>query len=1061
MKSPQIPKNEKERLENLVSYNLLDTADEKEFDDIVKIASQICGTPISLISLIDSDRQWFKAKVGLNADQTDRSISFCGHAINSNDELFEVEDSTVDPRFADNPLVTGNPNVIFYAGAPLVTTEGYSLGTLCVIDNKPRKLTKEQKSALTALSRQTTSMFQLRKINLELNESRLLYKQLVESVGDYVFEVGKKGTFNYVNPQISEDTGYSFEELTSMHYLDLVHDDDKEKVAQFYRTEISNREEDSFIEFRVKTKNSKYDPLYVGQRVTISFAEDGKMSNVRAIARNITNEVRLRAERDEKETLYKLISENAQDLVCLHDVDGTYTYVSPSVKENLGYEPEELLGKSPYDFILEEDKERAYQEAHAPLKDGDKQNTLKYRLRHKSGEYIWFESISSAVLNDKNEVIALRSSTRNIQTRIKQEEIINEQNLKLQSFVSSTPAPVAMLDRELKYLAYSEKWIEAYGLQGQQIFGKRHYDIFPEIGDEWKGHHQDALNGITHKSDEDLFIRENGDKQWLRWEVRPWYEKSGDVGGIIMLTEDITELKKQELELIDAKEKAEIASEAKANFLSVMSHEIRTPLNAVIGLSHILLQESPRTDQIESLKTIRFSSENLLSLVNDILDYNKIESGKIDLEHIHFNLRELVVNIKQAQNFKAVEKGIGLKLFYDQDIPLMVKGDPTRLAQIINNLLGNAIKFTHKGGVKFTIEEKQRTEEKVSLHFEITDSGIGISKENQDKIFDRFTQAESDITRHFGGTGLGLSITKQLLEAMGSEIKVESELGKGATFSFDLTLTVSKNQENNISSGLNFSSQLESLEEENIKILLVEDNKANQLVARKFLTNWGIKVDIANDGFEALGLITSEDYNLVLMDLQMPKKDGLTTTKEIRSIAGDYYKEIPILALTASSENSTYERVREIGMNDMITKPFIPAELYKKIVKFALKKNKPVPNTVTETTPSAEENELYDHLNTYAEDDHEFLLELVDGLVGNINGFLKEYPEMITTGNESKAKFLLHKMRNSLMMTGSNEIIALGEDAIRMMNNKEEVRKVLVELEQKSHELLDELAKIK
>lgn len=1056
MKPAPVLKNEAERLEALKAYEILDSAPEKEFDDISKIASQICGTPISLITLIDEERQWFKSTHGIELTDTPRTIAFCAHAIADPENMLVVNDTTKDERFVDNPFVIGDPPVMYYAGAPLVTSEGYALGTICVIDNEPRELNQEQLDALKALSNQVMLLFELRKKNVEINRSKILFQHLVERAEDYVYEVNAKGVFSYCNPQIPKDTGFSQAELAKMHYTELVHPDDKERVTEFYLDQVSQQKVESYIEFRVRTKDLNHTPIFVGQKANISYTEEGELSRVRAIARNITKEIQLSEERDEKEKLYKLISENAHDLVCLHDVDGTYTYVSPSVKENLGYEPEELLGKSPYDFILEEDKERAYNEAHAPLKKGQKQNVLKYRLRHKSGEYIWFESVSSAVKNDKNEIVALRSSTRNIQTQVRQEEIINEQNLKLQSFVSSTPAPVAMLDRELKYLAYSEKWIEAYGLQGQDIFGKRHYDIFPEIGDEWKGHHQDALNGITHKSDEDLFIRENGDKQWLRWEVKPWFERSGKVGGIIMLTEDITKHKKQELELIKAKDKAEIASKAKANFLSVMSHEIRTPLNAIIGLSHILLQESPRQDQLESLNTIRFSSENLVSLVNDILDYNKIESGNIDLESIHFNLRELITNIKQAQSYKAVEKAIKLKLFYDQDLPVMVKGDPTRLAQVLNNLLSNAIKFTKNGSVKFIVEEKQRTEDTVTVYFEIADTGIGISKENQEKIFDRFTQAESDITRHFGGTGLGLAITKQLLNAMDSTIEVDSELGKGATFSFELVLNMSKSQENLKSSGLNFTRQLESLQSKNISILLVEDNKANQLVAKKFLTNWGIDVDIANNGFEALEHIVSQKYNLVLMDLQMPKKDGFTTSQEIRNIEGDYFIKVPILALTASSDQETFEKTNAFGMDDMITKPFIPAELYKKIVKFALKSDRKPDSNASHHEQKESIEELQKHLSIYAEGDHEFLLELIEGLLENLQDFLVSFPNFINKGNEAKAKFLLHKMRNSLLMTGSNEIIALGEEAIRLMANKE-ANNTLTELRDRSKELMEQL----
>lgn len=1037
MKKPDIPRDEEKRLHALRSYEVLDTPKEEEYDDITKIASEICGTPIALISLIDKDRQWFKSKVGLDAEETSRDVSFCGHAINEPDEIFEISDSRVDERFKDNPLVTGDPNVVFYAGSPLKDSTGHALGTLCVIDNEPGHLSSEQRLALKALSRQVVRQLELRKAMVQLENTRRQFQSLIEEAGDYVFETDENGRFSYCNPLIAEDTGYKMEELLGMSYLDLVHPDDRERVFLFYNEEIKKGHTESYIEFKINLKKeAKASDLIVGQKSRITYSEDG-MESVKAIARNITDKRQLQAKLDENSQLLQLITDTSQDIICLHNLKGEYTYVSPSIYENLGYTPEEILGKTPYDLMHPEDMDRAMKQAHEPLLDGDKRNFLEYRLRNKSGEYIWFESISTAITNDDGSVTAIRSATRNIQVRKIQEDIISNHNSQLQSFVLATPAPVAMFDKEVRYLAHSREWLRTYCLEGKDILGKSHYEVFPEIGEEWKRIHQECLAGATHKNDEDPFEREDGSIQWIKWEVKPWYLETGEVAGIIMLTEDITVSKQQEMELIEAKERAEIASQAKANFMSVMSHEIRTPLNAVIGMSHLLMQDNPRKDQLQGLNIIRFSGENLLSIVNDILDFNKIEAGKIELEEISFDLEELVNNIKQAHSYKADEKNVAIKLLYDSDLPKGVIGDPARLSQVVNNLLSNAIKFTSEGVVRVTVEQQRRLKDEVEIYFEISDTGIGISEENIKKIFERFVQAESSITRKFGGTGLGLSITKRLLEVMGGEISVQSELGSGSKFSFTLRFPIDENPE--VESGSNAANRgIVDLAKLSGRILLVEDNKLNQIVATKFLENWGLESTIASNGIEAIEKIKTKDYDLILMDLQMPEKDGLTATEEIRVMPDRYFAEVPILALTASSDNETLMKIKEYGMNDVVVKPFNPSELHAKIMRYlgqvGYSKSDGFEFEIIESPDFAI---IEANLESVGQHDYEFMVSLVDSLIENYQEFMIQFPTFIKAEDVSSAKLLVHKMKVPFKTCDSESLINSATECIQSLERQE------------------------
>lgn len=399
----------------------------------------------------------------------------------------------------------------------------------------------------------------------------------------------------------------------------------------------------------------------------------------------------------------------------------------------------------------------------------------------------------------------------------------------------------------------------------------------------------------------------------------------------ITIIKDITQRKEFQQALIEAKEKAEAAAIAKTNFLSTMSHEIRTPMNAVIGLTNLLIQEGPREDQLENLNILKFSGENLLVLINDILDFNKIEAGRVEFEEIDFSLKTVANTIKEALGVKAKEKGIGLRIYMDSSLPEVVAGDPTRLSQILNNLIGNAVKFTEKGKVTVDIALQKEEDDTICIDFEVQDTGIGIPPDKIASVFESFTQSNSTITRKYGGTGLGLSITRKLVELQGSSIKLESEEGVGSTFSFYLKFK--KSQRNSIEEHVSKELPLvESLL--GVKVLLVEDNKVNQMVATKFLGYWGIETDLAETGLQATEMVLEKDYDLILMDLHMPVMDGYTATKIIRAYEDEKYKKLPIMALTASVLQPSRSGVEEAGMTDFVSKPFKPEELNRKIAQY-------------------------------------------------------------------------------------------------------------------------------
>ena len=390
----------------------------------------------------------------------------------------------------------------------------------------------------------------------------------------------------------------------------------------------------------------------------------------------------------------------------------------------------------------------------------------------------------------------------------------------------------------------------------------------------------------------------------------------------------------REQEIIQARKQAEKASLAKAEFLSTMSHEIRTPMNAVIGITHLLLENNPKPEQLENLNSLRFSGENLLGLINDILDFSKIEAGKIEFEDTDFDLKQLITGLKQSFAYRGREKDIDFQIEEQDQLPRNLIGDPTRLSQILNNLLGNAIKFTEKGSVTLAVSEKSRDDQHTNLYFEVRDTGIGIPEEKQQSIFESFSQASTDTSRKFGGSGLGLAITKRLLELQDSQIQVASQEGKGTTFSFTLRLALGDTvlQENQQEEQQPNHTEYASLQ--GYKALLVEDNTMNVLVARQFLNRWELEFDHAENGEEAVRKTVNGDYDLILMDLQMPVMDGYDATLLIRQT----HPHIPIIALTASAMLEIQERVFSVGMSDFVTKPFNPRELYQKISKHLVAK---------------------------------------------------------------------------------------------------------------------------
>jgi PAS domain S-box-containing protein len=755
------------------------------------------------------------------------------------------------------------------------------------------------------------------------------YRALVEEAGDLIYEVNNAGLYIYVNPATESVTGYSQKELMSMNYLDLIHPDFKEKVNQFYKNQLKGRVELSDYEMPVVTKSGE--TIWLSQRVRMIF-NGGWLEKIKVVSHDITELYNFRQALLASESRFKSLSENSPVGIYELDAEGNTIFINKRWFEITGLDPAlDNSREARINAIHPEDRERVLAAWNESFK---KVNVIALEFRYltpKKG-VTWILSKTSRVLKSDGTLQGFIGIANDItQLKLAEQKLAeSEKNYRLISENSSDIIAIHGLDGKLIYISPSVK--ELLGYETEELIGKSDIDLVYQEDQARINESKKRLTadeGGIKEHIEFRLLRKDGSFVWVEVVAKTVLDSNGRLLGLQTSARDITQRKIYEYALRSEKEKAEKANVAKSLFLSSMSHEIRTPMNAVVGLTNFLLDENPRADQLESLKLLKFSGENLLVIINDILDFSKIEAEKIEFEKIPFDLHNLLNNAIQMVMHRAIDKGVTLSLNCDESVPIAVMGDPVRIAQIINNLIGNAIKFTEHGYVQLNVKRKAKNDKSVQISFLVKDTGIGIAQEKQESIFNRFSQASADTTRKFGGTGLGLAITRKLINLMGSDITVKSKLGEGSEFEFVLTLETSEVTELNKEELTN-----ENYRAEGVKVLLVDDNHVNLVVAKNYLNKWGFEVTMAKNGLEAVQLVQQEKFQLILMDLQMPEMDGYQATRLIRSMSEPYFKTLPILALTASAMVDSEKLILEAGMNDVITKPFKTEDFRNIIFKY-------------------------------------------------------------------------------------------------------------------------------
>lgn len=505
-------------------------------------------------------------------------------------------------------------------------------------------------------------------------------------------------------------------------------------------------------------------------------------------------------------------------------------------------------------------------------------------------------------------------------------EQLDQSEVLLSSVINSLPFGVFWKDKKLKYLGCNTHFAKDVNLDSQSsVVGKTDYDLATiELAESYRNDDRQVMETGEAKLDiEETFVNEAGERKYIITNKVPLRNKQQEIIGLLGTYADITHLKTMEIDLRNAKEAAEEASEAKSNFLATMSHEIRTPINGVMGLLELVLTTELTEKQREFLLKAEMSAHTLLHVINQILDISKIEAGKMEIEHIPFSLVDIVEQIKSQMEYRAADKGLEFKIDLKGKAQSRVVGDPTKLLQILINLCSNAIKFTERGGVKVNIGALPK-DDSLQLRISVSDTGIGISQEQQTHLFESFTQADNSITRKFGGTGLGLSIVKQLLELQSGTIEVKSEKGKGTTFTCFISYQLHDGKEL-------AKADRDSADLSDVRILLVEDNHINQLIAQEMLVNEGASVTLAENGQESLDWLNKKEFDVVLMDIQMPVMDGTQALKAIRT--QEQFETLPVIAMTANVLSHEVRAYEEMGFTDHLGKPFQREQLLTKIAE--------------------------------------------------------------------------------------------------------------------------------
>ena len=877
-----------------------------------------------------------------------------------------------------------------------------------------------------------------RDITKQKQEERLL-NQFFNLSLDYFSVANTKGYFEKVSPVFSKELGFSEEELLTQCLFNFIHEEDIEstvkELEKLGRGVVTNN-----FEARFKCKNGGYKLL------SWNASPDQEMGVIYGTARDITNSKKI----NEENRRLSLVAKGTDNIVIITDKDRNLQWANQAFETSTGYCLEEVIGKNPKIFLQYSETNPATVIAIREALNNKMAFKGEIRNRSKDGRGYWIDLNISPVFNDNDELINFIAIETDI-TEKKKKDLSIRNLLQTQNSIFNGVGHAVMFTNTSGIIQIINKaGLNLVGYSSDEIVGKmnilnfhdptevlkRSQELSLELGEDIEPDFNTFIAKTTPQcanfdANEWTYIAKSGKRIPVWMSITCIRNTEGFILGYFSAAEDYTIKKQAELDLINAKNLAELAVFAKDSFLANMSHEIRTPLNAIIGFTELLSQRNLDAVESEYVGNIQIAGDNLLLLINDILDLSKIESGQLVIESYPFNIKNILKHVYSLLKVKADQKGLEFILFLDANLPEFVIGDKGRLNQIIMNLAGNAIKFTEAGEVSISIKKLNETADTLVLRFSVKDTGIGITEEKLSTIFDRFTQAEASTTRKFGGTGLGLNIVKQLVELQNGQISVKSSIGNGSEFYFSLEFLKAET----VVADSYAKNSLDRKLLGNLSILLCEDNELNKRLAKIVIENFGFKLDIASNGQEGIDLLAVNKYDLIMMDLQMPVKDGYQTTIYIRN---ELKMDIPIIAMTAHSLVGEQQKCFDIGMNAYVAKPFKQAELLDKIhLVLELKAEKDFETPVIESSQAKKkEKKALDlsYLDEIMGDDKTLKKEMIDLFIQNVPNDMDLLEKAILEKNIVDIRKMAHHMKSSLAMFNLDTEVVFLEQTERNAN---------------------------
>ena len=760
-----------------------------------------------------------------------------------------------------------------------------------------------------------------------LRRSEARYRLLYSSLRDAFASVDMDGRIKECNRSFLNMLGYELNEIVALSYEDLTPDKWHSMDEDVIKNEVLPKGYSDVYEKEYIRKDGTIFPVEL--RVFLLRDDTGNPVGMSAIVRDITDRKHLQKLLIQERDRAKQLLDIAGVIILALDTKGMITLINEKGCQILGCGKEEIVGKDWIQTFLPERIRDKMTAAFKKLVAGELESVGHFEnpiltLQGDERDIAW----QNSVIRDENgSIVGTLSSGEDVTERMKAENSLRESEERYRTLSDAAPDLVFIINREDKVEYINNVAAKYLNMQPQEVIGRARSELFPpEVCDAQK-------IGLQKVFDDGEAVRNSVIKAtfcdrdvWIDTQIVPLRRNSGLVTAVLGVSRDITELKRSEEVHRKAKEVAEAATRAKSEFLANMSHEIRTPMNAVIGMTGLLLDEDLTTNQKECLETIRRSGDALLSIINNILDLSKIEAGVTDLEYQPLDLHRCVEASLDLVSADASKKGLCTKCEFEDSAPAVILGDPTRLSQILVNLLGNSVKFTENGQISLSVSGKRLEGENYEIHFAVKDTGIGIPQDKMGRLFQSFSQIDSSTTRKYGGTGLGLVISKKLVEMMNGTIWVESEPGRGTTFHFTIEAEKTLHEPIDID---RLDSKSDALLHGNLdhhlSILLAEDNLVNQMVTQKMLNKLGCRADIANNGIEVLRALERQSYDVIIMDVLMPEMDGLEATREIRRRwPGNCPK---IIAMTASVLKGDRETCLAAGMDGYISKPTKLAEL--------------------------------------------------------------------------------------------------------------------------------------